>query len=247
MYHIGCTEIWGGVRGENLDACTSGVVASLYSRAAEGERKGGDIYYISSCSGEAITRVAIADVRGHGAAVSDISEWLYEALRTRMNTLEGNAIFAELNALTLRRGFKAMTTGAVVAFYPADSSLYFSYAGHPPMFAYRARLKRWEALTLGSNGGPANLPLGAFPDITYDQELTRLAAADRLFLYTDGLIEAPDLNGEPFGQERLLTVLEEASGEDLIALKEVVGEVLRQHTGGSLAHDDVTFMALEAR
>ncbi len=246
MYHIGCTEIWGGVRGEDVDACTSGVVASLYSRAVEGGQ-GGAIYYISSCSGEAITRVAIADVMGHGAAVSDISEWLYEALRARMNTLDGNAILAELNALTGKRGYKAMTTGAVVAFYPTDSSLYFSYAGHPPIFAYRACLKRWEAITLGSNGRPANLPLGAFADTAYDQELTRLAPGDRLFLYTDGLIEAPDLNGEPFGQERLLAALEEASGEDLIGLKEVVGEVLRQHTGGSLAHDDVTFMALEAR
>lgn len=246
MYHIGCTEIWGGVRGEDVDACTSGVVASLYSRAAEGG-KGGDIYYISSCSGEAITRVAIADVRGHGAAVSDISEWLYEALRARMNTLDGNAILAELNALTGRRGYKTMTTGAVVAFYPADSSLYFSYAGHPPMFVYRARLQRWEALTFGSNGRVANLPLGAFKDTAYDQELTHLAPGDRLFLYTDGLIEAPDLNGEDFGQERLLAALEEASGENLAGLKEVVGEVLRRHTGGSLAHDDVTFMALEAR
>ena len=96
-------------------------------------------------------------------------------------------------------------------------------------------------------GRPANLPLGAFADTAYDQELTRLAPGDRLFLYTDGLIEAPDLNGEFFGQERLQAALEEASGEDLVGLKEVVGEILRQHTGGSLAHDDVTFMALEAR
>ena len=98
MYHIGCTEIWGGVRGEDLDACTGGVVASLYSRAAEGG-KGGDIYYLSSCSGDAITRIAIADVRGHGAAVSNTSEWLYEAVRSRMNTLDGSSILAELNAL----------------------------------------------------------------------------------------------------------------------------------------------------
>ncbi len=71
-HFISCSEIWGGVSGEDLEARTSGVDASLYSSSAEGS-KGGDVYYISVCSSDLITRVAIADVIGHGEEVSHIS------------------------------------------------------------------------------------------------------------------------------------------------------------------------------
>ena len=40
MHHIACSEIWGGARDEDLDACTRGIVASLHSSASNG-RKGG--------------------------------------------------------------------------------------------------------------------------------------------------------------------------------------------------------------
>ena len=68
MQETGCARIWGGVRGKDADVQDSGFIASVYSRAAEGA-KGGDIYYLSVCSGEAITRVALADVRGEGVFI----------------------------------------------------------------------------------------------------------------------------------------------------------------------------------
>lgn len=247
MRNINCSESWGGVRGENVDARRSGIIASLFSSPANGG-KGGDVYYISECSGDLITRVAVADVRGHGQAVSDIGQWLYDALRERMRHLEGNDVLAELNALVGRKyGHRAMTTAAVVSFHGGGSHLSFSYAGHPPMFLYRQRVKRWEPVILGSQRKWANLPLGAFSNSTYDQELVRVAAGDRLFLYTDGVTEATDAEGRFFGQERLLAVLEEAAEGTPQQLKNAVRDALCQHTGGSLAHDDVTHMALEIR
>ncbi len=229
-----------------MDACTSAVVVSLYSSAADGG-KGGDVYYISTCSGDAVTRVAMADVMGHGEAVSDISQWLYSALRVRINDLEGNGVLAELNTLAQERGYEAMSTAVVVTFSGADSNLYFSYAGHPPILAYRRNDKRWEAVTLESQGEQANLPLGVLADTHYDQELRPFTPGDRLFLYSDGVIEAPDREGEQFGKERLQAVLEEAADETLQELKKAVLSALCQHTGGSLTHDDVTFMVLEVR
>jgi hypothetical protein len=64
-HQIGCSEIWGGIQGEDLDVRTSGIVASLHSSAAVGA-KGGDIYYISVGSNDLLTRIAIVDVTGHG-------------------------------------------------------------------------------------------------------------------------------------------------------------------------------------
>ncbi len=246
MHYIGCAEIWGGVRGEDLDASTSGVVASLFSKAADGGR-GGDVYYISVCSSDMLTRVAVADVMGHGEKVSHIGQWLYESLRARMNSLEGNAVLAELNSRTSLRGYDAMTTAAVVTINRIDGQLHFSYAGHHPLLAYHLTRKRWETVTLRSQRPNANLLLGAFPDMSYDQEMRPVAKGDRLFLYTDGVIDAPGSDGQPFDKKRLLAVLEEASERPLPDLKKAVYQALHRHTGGFLDHDDVTFIALEVR
>jgi sigma-B regulation protein RsbU (phosphoserine phosphatase) len=204
-HYISCSEIWGGIQGEDLDVRTSGLVASLHSSAAVGA-KGGDIYYISVCSSDLLTRIAIVDVTGHGEEVSHISQWLYQALRTKMNSLDGHDVLADLNALVSKRGYKAMSTAAVVAFYRANPTLYYSYAGHPPMLAYSRTDKRWEAVTLEKQEKPANLPLGAFPEVPYYQECREAISGDRLFLYTDGVTEAPNSKGDLFGQAKLLDV-----------------------------------------
>ena len=81
-YRIHCATIWGGIEPVTLDVCTKGVTASLHSTASGGNR-GGDIYYLSVCSTHLLTRMVVADVRGHGEQFSEISSWIYQCLRTR--------------------------------------------------------------------------------------------------------------------------------------------------------------------
>ena len=72
-----------------------------------------------------------------------------------------------------------------------------------------------------------------------------LSGGDRLFLYTDGVIEAPDSHGRLFRLDSLLAILEESGDRSPAEIKSAVLERLMKHTGGSLAHDDVTFMAIK--
>ncbi len=246
MQEIGCAQIWGGVRGKDADVQGSGFIASVYSRAAEGA-KGGDIYYLSVCSGEAITRVALADVRGHGESVSETSQWLYEALQTRVNELDGSDLLTDLNALVGQRGYEAMTTATIVSFLRAEPNLHFTYAGHPPMFVYRQDGGRWDTVTLGSPRRCANLPLGAFGNTSYDDETRPIAAGDRIFLYTDGLIEATNSDGKPFGRDGVAGALEEAAGGTVRDIKHAVLDALTEHSNGATSDDDVTFMVVEGR
>ena len=53
----------------------------MYAGASDGVR-GGDIYYFSVCESGTITRIALADVVGHGNDVSEMSQWMYHALAT---------------------------------------------------------------------------------------------------------------------------------------------------------------------
>jgi serine phosphatase RsbU (regulator of sigma subunit) len=59
------------------------------------------------------------------------------------------------------------------------------------------------------------------------------------------VIESPDAHGELFDTERLIEVLEKTGDKDLREVKHDVLAAVRAHTGGSLAHDDVTMLAVE--
>ena len=133
MHRLQCGEIWGGFRNQDLDAYSAGVTATLYSSACD-DGKGGDIYFLSVCESDLLTRIAIADVVGHGGVVSTVSQFIYDALKSHMNDPSGDAILVEVNRIATHYGINAMTTAAIVAFYIADRNLYFAYAGHPQLW-----------------------------------------------------------------------------------------------------------------
>lgn len=247
MREIPCATIWGGVRNENIDVCSKGADASLYSSSATGG-KGGDIYYLAVCGDDRLTRVALADVAGHGPAVSEISQWLYDSLEARMGSQDGDLILSDLNALAIQRGISALTTSVIATFCAENSTVYFSYAGHHPMLLYRGGEPHWQRAELEDVAtSSANLPLGVVADTVYDQRSTRVRSGDRLFLYTDGLTEAPSRTGERFGEQRLRAVLDDNAAADLMVLKEAVLERALDFSDGSFVHDDVTLIALEIR
>ncbi len=78
-----CKEIWGGVHDRDIEISAGKVIASIYSSACCGGT-GGDIYYFGACKGDIITRLAIADVTGHGEAVSEVSRYVYDSLKAHM-------------------------------------------------------------------------------------------------------------------------------------------------------------------
>ena len=178
--------------------------------------------------------------------VSLLSGWLYDSLEERLNTLDGAGVLEDLNERVYRQGFQAITTAAVVGYYLGDSNLYFCYAGHPPAFLHRQGEKEWRPLAMDASAKPSNLPLGILPSMRYCQTQTRIAPGDRIFLYTDGVSECPDAHEEQFGEQRLLDVLRANRNAPPRQIKLRVLESLYEHSGGSLAHDDVTFVVVEA-
>src|SRR5271169_7024825 len=132
-YRIRCAEVWGGILAIDTDLVTAGLSASIFSTALDGDQ-GGDMYYVSVCKWDYLTRIAIADLRGHGGQVSRLSAWVYESMQKRMNTASGYKILADLNDTVKTRGFDAITTAVVVGYHNDKQKLYFSYAGHPPAY-----------------------------------------------------------------------------------------------------------------
>ena len=143
-----------------------------------------------------------------------------------------------------------MTTAAVVAYYRQESEARVSYAGHPPVLYRRASEKAWTyARPPGrkgqSDGFPLNIPLAVDLETHYGQLTIPMAPGDRLFVYTDGIIDAPNPEGESFGLVRLKDALDSNAGAPLSELKSAVLKTLNQYTENELTHDDVTLIALE--
>jgi sigma-B regulation protein RsbU (phosphoserine phosphatase) len=239
-HRIQCAEVWGGIRDEFRDVCTGSITASLFSASSDGG-KGGDIYYLSVCDKDELTRVALVDVAGHGTVASEASEWLYEILARRMNDLDSHEVLGELNAKLAARGYSAMATAVVAGFLKEGERLLLSYAGHHPVYVRPRDGESWRVAGLEAQ----RLPLGVVETTTYAQACVPLSSGDRVFLYTDGVPETPDSEGDLFGAERLLSVLDAHTGDGLSDLRSAVIDSLQTHSGGSLSHDDVTVMVVE--
>ena len=143
-----------------------------------------------------------------------------------------------------------MTTAAVVAYYTHEGEARVSYAGHPPVLYRRAGDKAWSyarppGRTGQSDGFPLNIPLAVDLDTYYAQFTIPMAPRDRLFVYSDGIIDAPSTAGESFGLARLKDVLDENMKTPFSEIKSAILKTLHQYTKNELTHDDVTLIVLE--
>ena len=89
-----------------------------------------------------------------------------------------------------------------------------------------------------------NLPLGVLPGMKYQEQETDLTSGEGLFLYTDGLTEAEDVDHRLFGEARLLEdVLRFGGAKANDFVKSMAAEV-KAHTRGSNPSDDLTMLAV---
>jgi sigma-B regulation protein RsbU (phosphoserine phosphatase) len=117
--------------------------------------------------------------------------------------------------------------------------LVYSNAGHHPPLLFGAG----GMLPLKAGG----LPIGLFPDATFEEGDQSLASGDLLTLFTDGVIEQPNDEGEEYGQLRLIEVLREHRERSLSEIVERVLSDLEHWSGGAEAHDDVTLVLARVR
>ena len=81
-------------------------------------------------------------------------------------------------------------------------------------------------------------------DTHYSQITIAMIPGDRLFAYTDGIIDAPNPEGKRFGLARLKDALD-ATAAPISGLKSAVLETLHEFTEKEQIDDDVTLIAME--
>lgn len=249
-HQIRCAEIWGGVERVDQDVATLSLAISIYSAPCDGTA-GGDIYYVSVCGGDQLTRIAIADLQGHGEQVSAMSRRIYASLLDHLGDVDNRVVLAELNRYVMERGFEApgstMTTAVVVSFLLADGTMSYTYAGHPPVLLRQRQRAGWAALEPTGLTPLANPALGVFEDAAYEQWTLPLDAGDRFCVYTDGIIECPDAQEKPWGERRFREALARQDERPLAEAKTGVLAEVERFAGGRIGADDATLLMVEVR
>ena len=209
---------------------------------ATSTRAGGDYYDFFPLTADR-TGIFIADVSGHGSPAAIVMAMTRLLLHTYPREASPpEEVFKHLNKLL----FGNLLPGQfVTAFYAildaSEHTLNYSNAGHCYPLIVRASNKRIEQLK--TKGG---LPLGVVPRGVFDRKSTRMESGDILFFYTDGLVEAMNLDKEMFGEARLHEILVNCLSSTVDEIKERILKELKSFCEEAALKDDLTFLILKS-
>ena len=240
-----CTEVWGGNRKVIRAVKMPGLIAWVASVPLNEGEGGGDLHYMSVCDYDLISRVALADVSGHGSEVDGVTQTLRDLMHKNINAWDQSDFMRGVNETFRQSGEHKYATAIVLSFHRLTGRLAFSNAGHLPPLWYHAAQRAWGWLEEGTEAKKVSgLPVGLIPGTEYSQTVVSLKPSDLLVLYTDGITEAGNETGQELGREQLLEWVRRAPvdspralGEDLLQRLELFRRKIR--------NDDETLLVLQ--
>lgn len=198
----------------------------------------GDFYDFFNLSREKLG-LLICDVSGHGvpaALISAIAKLSFNAHRYDSPSEVFSKVNLDLLNFVKQEGY--LTANYLII--DKDYNIVYSVGAAPRPLLLRARTNEVERLP-----GTGTL-LGMFPDANelYIDQMTHLEPGDKLFIFTDGLTEATNVEDEDLGEERIVKSIKETKGMNVEESSNHVIERYHEFLLGSDAHDDLTLITL---
>jgi hypothetical protein len=211
-------------------------VASHYRAASE---IGGDYFdFLPQPTGE--VGIAFGDVSGHGLTSGIVMAMAKSALLVQVGyDASPRAVLDVLNDIVIRTAPKRI----LMTFFfglldPGSQTLRFSSAGHHDPYVYRAATGKLEPL---SSWG---FPLGVRRRDPFREHSVAFDTGDKLILYSDGLIEAIDDHGEPYGFERFEHTIREFGSKSADDIKKALLNSVKKFTHNRPPEDDQTLVVV---
>lgn len=199
----------------------------------------GDVYdFLQNREGE--LAIFLGDATGHGIAAALMTMMVHIGLDGIRRNLATDESLRSLNKMMAIRK-TGRSVSAVYFRITPSGYLTVSHAGHPSLIIIPAN---GDALVQFNNGGCA---LGIFEDepVRYEEECYQLSVGDKIFAYTDAVIEWGDHNREIFGLPQLLEFLAAHRNESIDNMSSSLMRTLESFSGGYPCKDDLTALAVE--
>ncbi len=207
---------------------------------------GGD-YYDCFQVGDRRWGFAVADVSGKGTAAALMMASCRTALRVKaQGGWDPATVLRMVNFIVQPDMPKSMFISAIYGILDLDTrTLTFCRAGHEPALLVRAGTGEVQEMC------PSGMALGLDPGGLFDEGLEEasvvLGPQDLLVLFTDGITETANPEGEEFGRQRLAEVLRESRHLPLTEIRQQVDRALVTFAFNAPAADDRTLLLLRLR
>lgn len=193
--------------------------------------------------------VFICDVMGHGVRAALMTAFL-RGLIEELSPVAGDpgSFLTELNRglyTVLNRSTSFMFASALYVVINAAAGLArFARAGHPEPLHLRRTAAAVELMKgHGEKPGPA---LGLLETARYRTDEMPLANDDLILMYTDGVYEVMDPEGEEFGEARLISSVRRRLNQPPEELLDGLLQEVRSFRGSGDLADDVCLVCVEA-
>jgi phosphoserine phosphatase RsbU/P len=197
---------------------------------------GGDYYdFVQLADGR--IALLIADVAGKGLPAALMMSSLHARVHVIFEELANVADHVDrLNRTTSAScPSNRFVTFFVAVLNPASGELCYSNAGHnsPVIVRSDGTIEELE---------PTGPVLGISPAFTYKEKNCRLNPGDLIALFSDGVTEACNPDGEEFGEDRLSAILREHRQESATRIVEIVNQQVNAFARGTAQGDDITLV-----
>ena len=217
----------------------------LAGRCVPAKKVGGD-YYDFFPSPQGGVGFLVADVSGHSISSGIMmaitrgllqSEAVHEKSPGKLLADINRTLFPDLVSSEL------FITMAYFHYDPVRRLLSFADAGHNPPALLRAGSTQAELLDA------EGMAIGFLPEVEFEEKQFSLCPGDLVVLYTDGLVEAENPQGEQFGIKRFLRRLDQTRHGTAAEILESLFGAAMEHIGGTDPHalqrDDLTLVVLK--
>jgi phosphoserine phosphatase RsbU/P len=199
---------------------------------------GGDLYdFIQFDDGR--LAIVVGDVTGKGAPAALYAALSSGIIRTRATRKYPPGQMLELVNKTLySRPIESQYCALMYSIYdPQTRRLSLANSGLPyPLLIHKGSPRFLEL---------AGIPVGLFPDSTYQEADVQLESGDLLVFYSDGLVEARDAANEDFGLKRLATIVQENREKSAEEIVNAVNAGVEEFVARTPFHDDRTLIVVK--
>ena len=208
----------------------------LFTRPAN--EVGGDLVDFMKLDGERFG-ITVGDVAGKGLGAALLMVKIQATLRALAPDYESlTSLARKVNEILSRDGIPSRFASLIfVHLSSASGTIRYINAGHmPPLLLRNGGIIEME------KGEPA---LGLAPGTTYTEHQLKLSAGETLLLYSDGIIEAQNLQGEFFGTERFKALCRSLAGATPSTVGERIIAEVELFVGQARGSDDLSLAIIQ--